>query len=112
MKRVVKALGMALMAVSFLAALSGCYSTGRAIGESLRKVEAKIDRFQEGYEDGRYGYFEGPSPFDILEEPGPDLSSGPMPDTLGIQEPAALSVPEPLENEIEEPIVPDVPREP
>jgi len=100
------------MMVSALGLLSGCYSTGRAIGESLRKVETQIDQFQEGYEDGRYGYFEGPSPFDILEEPEPDLRSEPMPDTLGIREPVAPPIPEPLENEIEEPIVPEIPREP
>ncbi len=112
MKRVVKALGIAFLMVSALGLLSGCYSTGRAIGESLRKVETKIDRFQEGYEDGRYGYFEGPSPFDILEEPEPRLRSEPMPGTLGMEQPVAPPIPEAYEENIEEPIVPDVPREP
>ncbi len=107
-----KRLAAIIMLMGVLVLLSGCYRTGRAIGESLREVEAKMDRFQEGYQDGRYGHFEGPHPFDVLEKPKPGLRSGPMPDTLGSEEPGFPPIPEPFEEDIEEPIVPDIPREP
>lgn len=102
MKSLKRIFGWTLLLLLTSGILSGCYRTGRAIGESLREMEAKIDSFQQGYEDGRYGYFEGPSPFDILEkDPGPDLRSGQMPESL-----------EPERLELEEPVVPPIPKKP
>ena len=110
MKKTRKRLGILAMAIGVLGLLPGCYRTGRTIGESLREVEAKIDRFQEGYQDGRYGVSDGPSPFNVLEAPEPDLRFEPMPDTLGIEDPVVPPIPESFKEDIKEPIVPDIPR--
>jgi len=46
-----KAILAALMIAA--AALSGCYATGRAVGEGAEEVEEGAEAFEEGYETGK-----------------------------------------------------------
>lgn len=46
-----KAILAALMIAA--AGLSGCYATGKAVGEGAEEVEEGAEAFEEGYETGK-----------------------------------------------------------